>query len=84
MDPPGITIRPVGGKADVEVVVELTLNMFPEEARATGMSLGKWRDIHIEELLRQPWLWPQCGRSEGEYLPPQGASNFLNRRSSLP
>jgi hypothetical protein len=57
-----VTVRSVRNKEDCEAVVNLTAEMFPEEAQATGLPLSKWRDLRTEELLREPCLWPQCGQ----------------------
>ena len=57
----GVIFRKVEGRLDVEALVALTEVCFPEEARATGMSAKKWRDIKTDELLRNPDLWEQCG-----------------------
>ena len=56
-----IEIRAVQKKEDCHAIVELTQICFPEEARATGLPPKQWRDIHTDELLRNPSLWEQCG-----------------------
>ena len=57
-----IVIRQVQGREDCEAVVAITEVCFPEEARSTGMSPNKWRDLKTDELLRTPLLWEQCGK----------------------
>jgi len=71
MEEPEIIIRPVQTKEDVKEVVDLTLRMFPEEARATGVPTGKWRELKIEELTKTPELWPQCGKKPRRAQPCQ-------------
>jgi len=56
-----LVTRAVQSMEDIKAVVELCAAMFPEEARATGMSISKWTQIKIQELSRRPGLWPQWG-----------------------
>jgi hypothetical protein len=57
----GVAIRAVRGSQECEAVSELCAGAFPEEARATGMPIKKWRDLKTEDLVRSPELWRQCG-----------------------
>ena len=57
-----IVIRQVQGREDCEAIVNLTAICFPQEAKCTGMPAHKWRDLHTDELLRNPLVWEQCGK----------------------
>jgi hypothetical protein len=58
---PAVTIRAVRDRGDVEALIALCSQAFPEEVRAQGVEPQKYRELKTEDMLRQPFLWPQCG-----------------------
>lgn len=57
-----VTVRALRDRADCERVVELTASAFPEEVRGSGLT-ASWRDLELEDLLRQQWCWPSIGEA---------------------
>lgn len=56
-----ITVRPLQGLSDCEKVVELTAAAFPEEVLGSGLTAGSWRELELEDLVKQAWCWPNIG-----------------------
>lgn len=56
-----VTVREVHSEGDCLAVVDLTATNFPHEQQATKISLHKWREIQLDDWVRQPWLWSHVG-----------------------
>lgn len=57
-----VCVREVSSEEDCKKVVDITAVAFPDEAASTHMSAHKWRELHLDDWKRQPWLWRHVGR----------------------